>query len=115
VFAGLRERDVGAFTGLTRTEIETRWPGLLGGPGRLDPPGAETRTALVARALATLHRVAELHPGRAVMAISHGALIRCLEAHLGVTLDGPPAHLAGRWLTVEDASVLPGPAAALVA
>src|SRR5918995_495099 len=26
---GLRERDVGDFTGLTRAEIEERWPGVL--------------------------------------------------------------------------------------
>ena len=101
LFAGLRERDVGDFTGHTRAEIAQRWPGVL------EPPGAESRRAVLARALATLHRVADRHPGGRVIAVTHGALIRAVEAHVGYAEPGPPRNLTGRWLHVEGGAVQP--------
>jgi probable phosphoglycerate mutase len=112
-FAGLRERDVGDFTGLTRAEIERRWPGILA-RAPLDPPAAEPRSAVLARAVATLHRIAEQHPGGAVVAVTHGALIRAVEAHLGVVEPGPPPNLTGRWVTVEEGRFTAGPRAVLL-
>jgi broad specificity phosphatase PhoE len=113
VIAGLRERDVGAFTGLTRAEIEARWPGILARVP-LEPPGAEPRPAVLARAVAALHRLAEKHPGESVVAVTHGALIRALEAHLGVAEPGPPPNLTGRWVTVVGGRLTAGPRAVLL-
>jgi len=110
LFAGLRERDVGEFTGHTRAEIEARWPGLLASVP-LEPPGSESRAALLSRAVATLHRVAARHPAGRVIAVTHGALIRAVEAHVGETEHGPPRNLAGRWIRVEGNRLIGGPAA----
>ncbi len=111
-FRGLRERHVGQFTGHNRAEIEARWPGLLAA-GFVDPPGAEPRPSLLARAVATLHRVASLHPARAVVAVTHGGLIRAVEHHLGVGDAAPHANLAGRWVEVDDGRLVAGPAITL--
>ena len=110
LFAGLRERDVGDFTGLTRAEIEARWPGLLASVP-LEPPRGESRPAVLSRAVATLHRVAARHPGARVIAVSHGALIRAVEAHVGETEHGPPRNLAGRWVRIEGNQLRGGPVA----
>jgi probable phosphoglycerate mutase len=112
LFRGLRERDVGEFTGLTRVEIESRWPGLLARVP-LDPPGGESLAALLARAVATLHRIAQAHPAEAVVVVTHGALIRTVEAHLGVLQPGPPRNLNGRWVSLDGGQLTPGPPVSL--
>jgi broad specificity phosphatase PhoE len=114
VLAGLRERDVGEFTGYTRAEIEARWPGLLDHPP-LDPPGAESRAAVLTRAAASLHRIAELHPGRTVLAVTHGGVIRALEAYLRVAGASVPANMSGRWVKVDSGRLLAGQRAELLA
>lgn len=111
-FRGLRERHVGQFTGHNRAEIEARWPGLLAA-GFVDPPGAEPGPSLLARAVATLHRVASLHPARAVVAVTHGGLIHAVENHLGVGDAAPHANLAGRWVEVDEGRLFAGAAVTL--
>lgn len=97
VDAGLRERHVGEYTGLTRAEIEERWPGNLA--SYADPPGGETREQVVERVLATVVRMAEAYEGADVLAVSHGGVIRYLERHLGE--ERPPLpNLAGVEVTV---------------
>ncbi|MGH9026641.1 MAG: histidine phosphatase family protein, partial [Acidimicrobiia bacterium] len=66
----LRERHAGEWTGLTRAEIEERWPGYLGDHRR--PPGYEDDALLLARALEALDAVADALPAGTVGAISHG-------------------------------------------
>jgi len=112
-FIGLRERDVGEFTGLTRAEIEQRWPGLLARVP-LEPPGAEPRSSLLSRAVATLHRIAQAWPEQRVLVVTHGALIRAVEAHLGVAQPGPPRNLTGRWLSAAAGQLSPGPTVSLL-
>ena len=93
----LRERDAGEFSGLTRDEIEHRFPGYLADHRR--PPGWEPDEALLARSLAALRRIAEALPGGDVVVITHGGLVYTLEHHLGeefVRL----ANTEGRWLEV---------------
>jgi broad specificity phosphatase PhoE len=111
---GLRERDVGDFAGRTRAEIEERWPGALHRVP-LDPPGAESRVSLLARAVASLHRIAERHPNRTVLAVTHGALIRALETHLGVTEPTVLVNLSGRWVAVDDGALVLGDRVELLA
>lgn len=95
----LRERSAGEWTGLTRTEIEAKWPGAL--EDRRYPAGYESETSIVermTRAVAMLHREFE---GAEVLAVSHGGVIRAFERFLGH--DEPPfANLAGRWVEVSD-------------
>jgi broad specificity phosphatase PhoE len=124
---GLRERDVGEWTGLTRAEIEERWPELLqsffrrsGGPGSgeattgpVDPPGGETAVQIIERVIGAVARIAEAHTGADVLAVAHGGVIRMLERHLGVEPAQLP-NLGGVELTVEGDHMVVGPRLLLV-
>jgi hypothetical protein len=63
--------------------------------------------------VATLHRVASVHPDARVVAVTHGALIRTVEAHLGIVEPGPPRNLTGRWVRVDGGRLLAGQRAVL--
>ncbi len=101
-FRGLRERGAGPWTGLTRAEIEAGWPGALSPP--VVVVGGEAPAAVTARAVATLHRIAGEWPGRHVLAVTHGGVIRMVEAHLGAE-PSPVPNLGGRWVHVEGATL----------
>lgn len=109
---GLREIDVGEWTGLTRAEIESRWPRELAdwSEGRSpSPPGGESRDHLAARARSTLRRVAAAaDPAQRLLVVTHGALIRNLDRALGL----PPqsiGNLVGRWYAANgNGSLTPG-------
>lgn len=82
-----REFRVGPWSGLTRPEIEQRWPGAL---DRYDAgdlaaaPGAEPAAAFadrLARALADA--VASTPPGGVALVVSHGGSIRAVARLLG--------------------------------
>lgn len=53
---GLTERDLGEWTGLTRSEVEERWPGYLS--GHKWPESAETTEAFRKRVLEAIHSIA---------------------------------------------------------
>jgi len=110
--AGLRERDVGAFTGLTRSEIEDRFPGALD-VHPVVPPGGEQWAAVLGRARSALVRIAADAAGRVVLAVSHGGVIGALERHLDVAV-GPVPNLAGRWLDVDGDRIAAGDRVLLV-
>jgi broad specificity phosphatase PhoE len=96
---GLREYDLGAWSGLTRVEIEAGWPGEIEEwrHGRLvATPGGETRTAFVARISATVARIVADPPAETVVVVTHGGVISAL----GLALGEPPrrfTHLSGFW------------------
>ena len=71
----LREIDIGAWSGLTRAEIEERFPGM-------DRQDGETSDAFDARAIGVLHRIAKAHEGERVLVVTHGGVVRALERHL---------------------------------
>ena len=96
----LRERDAGEFSGLTRAEIEERFPGFLAASRR--PPGWEPDEDLLARALKALRRIAAEVPGGDVVAVTHGGLVYQLEQHLGSEFQ-KLANTEGRWLEVDSA------------
>lgn len=120
----LRERDAGAWSGLTRAEIHERWPGYLsddpvvrGAPDpteRPRPPGWEADEHLLARALDAVHRLALAVGSGSVLAVTHGGLVYAIEAHVGepwVRL----ANLQGRWVRVAaDGTVALGDRLVLV-
>jgi len=101
---GLREFDVGDWTGLTRPEIAQRWPQELEAwnEGRLDHmPGGEPRDAFGLRVVAAVARVAEAAgPDGRVLVVTHGGTIRALERAAGAE-PVRAANLSGRWFGVD--------------
>jgi broad specificity phosphatase PhoE len=96
----LREREAGEWTGLTRAEIEERYPGALA--ERRRPPGFEVDDVLVVRALGALQDLAATLAGRTAIAVTHGGVILAVERHHGEERS-PVANLEGRWIEVGRA------------
>jgi probable phosphoglycerate mutase len=78
----LRERDAGAWTGLTRVEIEERWPGHLA--EWRTPDGYEPDHELLVRVLDAIADLHSRHRGRHLFAVAHGGVLRALDRHHGV-------------------------------
>lgn len=106
----LREFDVGDWSGLTRPEIEVRWPGQLAAwwnDELENTPGGEPRGHFVSRVVAATERLVD-RPG-AVLAVSHGGVVGALQRALGVDGDQPRiTNLAGRWFDRQDGNLTPG-------
>jgi probable phosphoglycerate mutase len=107
----LVERDIGPWSGLTRAEIEDRWPGALD-EGRL-PAGFETDELLVQRSSVTLSRIGAMFDGATVVVVTHGGVIRSLERHHGHD-GGMLANLAGRIVAHESGALVLGERIALL-
>lgn len=105
---GLRERHAGDWTGLTRHEIDERYPGWV--EAQRSPPGFEGDDAVLARVLPIVEALlgSSDEPG-ATLAVTHGGVIRTIERHLGAPA-APVPNLGGRWLHVEGS----GPAAVIL-
>jgi broad specificity phosphatase PhoE len=78
----LCEVDVGSWAGLTRAEVEQRFPEgfrswIAGGNGWED---GETYAQMSARVLEALHAIAAGHPEEQVLVVSHGGPIRAIHA-----------------------------------
>lgn len=93
----LRERDAGAWSGLTRDEIEEGWPGYL--EDRRRPEGWEPDDHLLERAVAALVAVHELIGGGDALVVTHGGLVYQVEGQLGAPFERMP-NLGGRWVEV---------------
>ena len=106
VEADLRERDVGDFTGLTRAEIEERWPGVLR-PGfsatTSDHRFGESTDQVLTRVNAAIARLAAAFAGQRVLVVTHGGVVRNLERSFGIEPD-PLPNLAGREAVVDPES-----------
>jgi broad specificity phosphatase PhoE len=80
--SGLREIDVGSWSGLTRAEVSERFPegfarwldGEIGHDG-------ETREQLTERVVAAVERIAAHHDGETILVVTHGGAIRALLRH----------------------------------
>lgn len=80
--AGLREIDVGSWSGLTRAEVAARDPDgfarwLAGEVGH----DGETREQHLARVLAAVLSIGAAHGGERVLVVSHGGSLRTLQRH----------------------------------
>ncbi len=96
----LAERDAGEWEGLTRAEIEERFPGFLADDRR--PPGYESDESVIVRADVALRDLAGTHAGQTVLAVSHGGVIHALErAHEGDGSWQRLDNLTGRWFEVD--------------
>ena len=71
---GLREIDVGSWSGLTHEEITARFPDGV-------RPDGETREQHVGRVLAAVERIARAHTGGRVLVVTHGGTLRALHGH----------------------------------
>jgi broad specificity phosphatase PhoE len=79
--AGLREIDVGSWSGLTRAELEERFPDG-------ERPDGETRDQHSARVHAAVERIARANLGRRVLVVTHGGTMRALRDQV----TGGPHH-----------------------
>ena len=107
---GLREREMGVWTGLTHDEIDRGWPGWRGRwkeEELLELPGGEHREAFDARVLSPL---VELGRSRGcddrLIVVGHAGTLRALGRHLG-GLDRHP-NLGGLWIIVRGESIRRG-------
>lgn len=97
---GLRELDVGRWSGLTADQIATAWPDLLAGwrSGALDAaPGGEARSRFDARVQASLAEVLADHAGEHLLVVAHGGVVRSVARWLGAS-DRATRHVAGFWI-----------------
>ncbi len=94
---GLREVDVGSWAGLTRAEIEERFPGHERHDG-------ETREAHSARVVEALERIAHGHRGERILVVSHGGSLGALRRHAGVEVEGRLENCAVFELHFRDGS-----------
>lgn len=81
---GLREIDVGRWSGLTPDEIARCFPGMATHDG-------ESTEHHLARVLETFRRIASAHAGQRVLVVSHGKTLRVLRRHAA----GRPVALLG--------------------
>ena len=109
----LTERHAGGFQGLTRPEIEERFPGYLA--ERRNPPGWEYDEDVATRAAGALARiVARIGDGGTALVVSHGGVITCLERTVGAARTGRVANLGGRWFDVGPGTLRAGDEVLLV-
>ena len=79
---GLREIDVGSWSGLTRAEVQECYPDGFARwlEGEIGHDG-ETREELTERVVAAVERIADAHPDQTVLVVTHGGAIRALRRH----------------------------------
>jgi broad specificity phosphatase PhoE len=83
---GLREISHGHWEGLTRAEVEQRFPDEYAAweedPFTFAPEGGESGVEVLARALPTLREIVMTHAGGRILIVSHKATIRLLLSSL---------------------------------
>jgi broad specificity phosphatase PhoE len=83
---GLREISHGHWEGLTRQEVETRFPDEYASweadPFTFAPEQGESGVAVLARALPVIREIVTRHEGERVLVVSHKATIRILISSL---------------------------------
>lgn len=84
--AGLKEISHGRWEGLTRAEVEERFPGEYpawdADPFTFAPVGGESGLAVLARALPVIREIVVAHEGQRVLVVSHKATLRLLISSL---------------------------------
>lgn len=87
---GLREIDVGRWSGLTPTEIARCFPGMTTHDG-------ETSEKHCARVIEAFTRIASSHREQRMLIVSHGKTLRVLRRHAA----GVPVSLLGNCETTR--------------
>jgi uncharacterized phosphatase len=70
--AGFAERSFGAAEGMTRWQIEEKWP------NRADIPGYTPDIDLARLALGEMRLIAETHPGGRIVVVTHAGVIKAV-------------------------------------
>ena len=100
---GLREIDVGSWSGLTRDQVRERFPEgferWLGGEIGHD---GETREQLTERVVAAVERIAARHEGETVLLVMHGGAIRALRRQAAGDPGDPIANCTTIGLELVD-------------
>lgn len=97
---GLRERDVGRWSGLTTTELDEQFPGAVDAwrAGTLSqPPGGESNEHLTARVMEAVERLAARPEHEVLLVVTHGGVIHTVGEALGATWHGNK-NLTGWWV-----------------
>jgi probable phosphoglycerate mutase len=83
---GLREASHGRWEGLTRKEVETKFPDEYtaweSDPFTFAPEGGESGIVVLARALPVIREIVLKHPGQNVLVVSHKATLRLILSSL---------------------------------
>lgn len=83
---GLREISHGRWEGLTREEVEVRFPGEYqaweADPFTFAPEGGESGLSVLARALPVIREIVLAHEGKNVLVVSHKATLRIVLSSL---------------------------------
>jgi broad specificity phosphatase PhoE len=110
VDAGLKERDVGAFSGRLTADLIHEFPDAFDPETRRARyvPGGEPDDVVLARVTAALVGLVDRFPDDRLLAVSHGGVIRLLERHLDVDPGVATPNLGGRWLIVDDGELHAG-------
>lgn len=102
----LVERDAGEWSGLTRIEIDERFPGYLDNGTR--PQGYEPDDVMLTRTTRAVEQIiarfTPVHEPATVVVITHGGVIYTLEASLGAPFQRKP-NLGARWVVVHDGAL----------
>jgi len=111
----LVERDAGEWQGLTRSQIETGWPGYLENGTR--PPGYESDEMMLNRVWVAIDQMVDrsgaTEDGGEVLVVAHGGVIYALEEACGKPWHRIP-NLGARWFKVTDGQLSSGPRAELI-
>lgn len=111
------ERDIGDWSGLTTTEIEAKWPGMLDA-WRNDSveqlPGGEHEAGMTTRVTSAMSDLLSSLDGRRALVVAHGGVLHTLANAYG-SRPRPFDNLEGRWFTWHSAHrrVQAGPAVTL--
>jgi probable phosphomutase (TIGR03848 family) len=87
---GILETDLGAWTGKTFGQVRRArlWRRILAVPSSARFPGGESLAEVQARTVRALETIADRHPRRSVVVVTHGDPIRLALAHFaGMHLD----------------------------
>jgi len=101
----LAERTVGPWEGLTRDQIDARWPGYLARQER--PAGFEADDSVLRRLRAALGVLERDFRGNRILCVTHGGLIHALESWAGLPRTRL-GNLAGRWVAVDEGAMTVG-------
>lgn len=102
----LQETHVGPWEGLTRAEIEQRWPGFL--QARRKPEGFEQDEDIVARMTSAFVDIGERCENGTALIVSHSGVIRTMRFMMNVDNPRLP-NLGGSWFhLLHDGSIEAG-------
>jgi broad specificity phosphatase PhoE len=109
------ERDIGEWSGLTTTEIESKWPGMLDAwrkDGIEQLPGGEREVDMTTRVTEVLEELLQTLNGKRALVVTHGGVLHTFSTAYKLR-SRPFDNLEGRWFGWNNGSVVGGDAVTL--